>query len=245
MPKANTPRPTKRTNKPKTSTGAKPNPATPKTVHIYILLDRSGSMESMRLDVIGGLNEFISQQKEAPGQARVTLVQFDSQDPQEVMLDAVRVSSVRPLTSADFQPRGGTPLLDATGTLIERALGREATRKLAGKTQEEIVFVTITDGEENQSRRCSLEMVRRLIDGATESGWNFVFMGAGLDAYQDAERLGYAAGSTQAWAADGDGAKKAWGSVTRAMHQLRSDVHSQAYFDKKEYFRGLKEAEES
>jgi Mg-chelatase subunit ChlD len=216
----------------------------PKTVHIYILLDRSGSMESMRHDVVGGLNEFLEQQKNAPGRARVTLVQFDSQDPQETRLNAVRIANVPAFTAKDFEPRGGTPLLDATGTLIERALGREASRKLSGRTQEEVVFVTVTDGEENQSRHHNLESVRSLIAGASEAGWNFVFLGAGIDAYGDAQRLGYSSGSTQAWEANGDGAKKAWGSVSRAMHQLRHDVNSNAFFDKAEYFRGLKEAEE-
>ena len=201
-------------------------------------------MESMRHDVVGGLNEFLEQQKNAPGRARVTLVQFDSQDPQETRLNAVRIANVPAFTAKDFEPRGGTPLLDATGTLIERALGREASRKLSGRTQEEVVFVTVTDGEENQSRHHNLESVRSLIAGASEAGWNFVFLGAGIDAYGDAQRLGYSSGSTQAWEADGDGANKAWGSVSRAMHQLRHDVNSNAFFDKAEYFRGLKEAEE-
>src|SRR5690606_34951540 len=81
--------------------------------HFYVLLDRSGSMASMVDDVIGGFNQLIADQQADGPDARITLVQFDSQDPQEVLIDARRVSVSRPLSRATFVPRGGTPLLDA------------------------------------------------------------------------------------------------------------------------------------
>jgi uncharacterized protein YegL len=214
-----------------------------KTVHFYVLLDRSGSMGSMRSDVIGGFNSFLAEQQASPGRARLTLVQFDSQHHQEVVLDAASLHRVQPLTEASFQPRGGTPLLDATVTLIERIHGRAATRQALGKATEEIVVITITDGEENSSRRATLEQVRTLVEGGKEAGWAFVFLGAGIDAYAEAHRLGYDDGSVQAFGANGDGAKAMWRSVSRASHQLRADVAARMSVDKSAYFRGLKEAE--
>jgi uncharacterized protein YegL len=215
----------------------------PRTVHFYVLLDRSGSMESMKADVIGGFNDFLRQQLEAAGKARMTLVQFDTQDPADTIFDAERLDQVAPLTAQRFQPRGGTPLLDATALLIERVFGRQAKRKALGRTEEEVVFITITDGEENQSRHTTLEQVRNLIGAGQEAGWNFVYLGAGLDAYGDAQRLGYNVDSVQAFMADGDGAQEMWNSVSRASMQLRSDVAMDRSFNKADYFRGLKEAE--
>jgi Mg-chelatase subunit ChlD len=216
-----------------------------RTVHFYVLLDRSGSMESMRSDVIGGYNNFLREQRQEHGRARITLVQFDSQDPQETLLDAAPISGASDLTADTFVPRGGTPLLDATASLVERARGRRSTRRALGRREEEIVFVTVTDGEENQSTRYTLEHVRRLVEAGRAEGWNFVYLGAGLDAYGDAARLGYDPASTQAWKADGEGAQAMWGSVSRAAAQLRRDVAAGVAFNKAEYFRGVKEAEES
>lgn len=230
-------------NKPEA--GRTPRSKKTPTVHFYILLDRSGSMESMRADVIGGYNNFISEQRKTAGRARVTLVQFDSQDPQEILLSAMRLDRVPELTEDTFVPRGGTPLLDATATLIESVRGRASVRRTLGKPNEEIVFVTVTDGEENQSVRNRLEDVRRLVEAGKEDGWNFVYLGAGLDAYGDATRLGYDAESVQRWAADGEGAGKMWGSLSRASVQLRGDVAAGRVFDKSAYFRGVKEAEEN
>lgn len=227
-----------------------PAPATPSgttctpTVHFYILLDRSGSMESMRSDVIGGYNGFIAGQRNTSGQARVTLVQFDSQDDQELLLDAVSLDRVPELTAETFVPRGGTPLLDATATMIESIHGRRAVRRVLGRTPEEIVVVTVTDGEENQSSRYALRHVRRLVDAGKADGWSFVYLGAGLDAYGDAARMGYDVESVQRWKADGEGAGKMWGSLARASAQMRQDVASGRPVDKSAYFRGVKEAEQ-
>jgi Mg-chelatase subunit ChlD len=225
----------------------KKNPSPRKTarlVHCYVLLDRSGSMSSMASDVIGGFNGFLAGQRAAPGRARMTLVQFDTQDPHEVLATAARLAEVDELSTATFRPRGGTPLLDATAALIEQAMGRESLRRATGKAAEEIVFVTITDGEENQSRNFTLEQVRALIADRTEAGWSFVFLGAGADAYREAGRLGYDTGSVQEWAADGTGVQAAFTSLSRATAALRTDVLNGAAFDKADYFRGVKEAED-
>lgn len=232
------------TNRTNQNTDKKAKKAVQTTTHFYILLDRSGSMESMKSDVIGGYNAFIAEQQTVKGKAKVTLVQFDSQEPQEVLADAKKIGDITPLTGEIFSPRGGTPLLDASAQLIERVLGRQNLRKTTGRSKEEIVFITITDGEENQSTKTSLQDITKLIEQGKEDGWSFVFLGAGIDAYAEATRLGYDTGSVQAWEPTGESAKTMWGSVSRASKTLREDVYNQISMDKKAFFRGVKEAEQ-
>jgi Mg-chelatase subunit ChlD len=215
----------------------------PARTHLHVLLDRSGSMEAMRDDVIGGFNRFIADQRADGADARVTLVQFDTQDPQEVLLDVQPVGDVRPLTRQTFVPRGGTPLLDATGLLIARAAVRAEQRVLAGKTPESIVVVTITDGHENQSREYDRATILRLVKAKETEGWSFAFLGAGLDAYGEAGGMGYALGSVQAFAADGAGAQAAFSSLSRATSAHRERVRGGAAPLAGEFFAGVKEAE--
>lgn len=212
--------------------------------HIYLLLDRSGSMEAIRDDVIGGFNAFIAEQRADGDDARVTLVQFDAQEPSEVLVDARRISAVRPLSQATFIPRGATPLLDATGLLVARADQRIAKRKVAARRPETIIFVTITDGHENASHEFSREAVRKLVAAREQQGWTFVFLSAGLDGYADAGGMGYDVRATQAWAPDSQGAAKAFQSLSTATSARRSKVRSGAPHDARDFFEGQKPAED-
>lgn len=213
------------------------------TSHLYVLLDRSGSMASMAADVVGGFNGLLADQQAAGDDARLTLVQFDSGDPQEVLVDARRIGKVRALRPGDFQPRGGTPLLDATGRLIARATEREERRRRAGKPAEAIVIVTITDGEENQSREHTRDGIRRLVSAKQAQGWTFVFLGAGLDAYAEARAIGIDPRSTQAWAPDGAGVRAAMSAVSAGMVQRRSKLRAGAPVKADDFFEGDKPAE--
>jgi uncharacterized protein YegL len=214
------------------------------TTHLYVLLDRSGSMSTMVNDVVGGFNGLLAEQQAATGQARMTLVQFDSENPQEVLTDAVPVAEVTRITTATFSPRGGTPLLDATGLLIARATGRAEQRKILGQPAEQVLFITITDGEENQSREYDLTTVRKLVSNRQEAGWTFVYLGAGLHAYADAARMGYDARSVQAWAPDAAGATVAFESLSRKTANFRTRVASAAPMDTGDFWEGEKDAEE-
>jgi Mg-chelatase subunit ChlD len=210
------------------------------------LLDRSGSMSSMVDDVIGGFNRFLADQQADGPDARMTLVQFDSQDPQEILTDALTIQRVRALTNRTFEPRGGTPLLDATGRLIARAAARAQDRRQLGKRPEEIVFVTVTDGEENQSREYDRRTIRRLVSEKSAEGWTFVFLSAGLDAYAEAGSLGYDTRAVQAWAPDGAGATMAFEDLSKATSTRRSAVRAGAPMPaaaKADYFPGGKAAE--
>lgn len=215
------------------------------TVHIHFLLDRSGSMAAMAPDVVGGFNAFLASQQAQAGRSRMTLVQFDSGDPFEVLTDALPLARVRPLTERTFRPRGGTPLWDAVGELVTRASVRQQQRRALGKKAEETVVAVYTDGEENQSVRFDGATIRRLIEAKKEEGWTFVFLGAGLDAYAEGGRIGVGVGSTQSFAPDGHGARLAFSSLDASLRTFRAAAPAAREAMKEDFFAdGAKVAED-
>jgi uncharacterized protein YegL len=194
----------------------------PIPVHIYFVLDRSGSMASIQQDVIGGFNRFVEEQREQDGKCRLTLVQFDSNNPHEIVYDAVKINDVQPLTSDTFQPRGTTPLLDAEGWTLNRITEREAQRKADGKKDEAVLFVTFTDGAENASREWTREALAAAKKAAEERGVAFTYLGAGHDAYGQARSVGVAGASVQNFAADSKGVAATYGSLSDVSRKVRS-----------------------
>ena len=222
--------------------------ATPR-LHLHVLLDRSGSMESMRDAVIAGFGELLAEQKLAVAttggpEPRITLVQFDSHDPAEVVLDAARLHHARPLDRETFVPRGGTPLLDATASLIARADRRIERRRREGRRPESIVFVTITDGHENASHRHTLADVIAMVDARRSQGWTFAYLGATLDTYAEAASLGYDARSVQQFAPTPAGARRAFAATSRAVGRRRDQLAAGAPLDAGAFFEGMKDAED-
>jgi len=208
-----------------------------KSTHIVVLLDRSGSMETIASDVIGGYNSFIKTQREAGGDATVTLVQFDSQDPHEIVCENRPIADVPALTAKTFIPRGGTPLFDATGLLVARVRGLRAIDERPIEAQPDIVFVTITDGEENESSEYSLSRIRDLVSHCEVEGWTFVYLSAGLDAFADAGGIGVNSGRTRAFRASKQGADAMFDSLSSSMVALRDkkrrglDTRADNFFD--------------
>ncbi len=225
----------------KESRGAQPHP-TDVTTHIYVLLDRSGSMASIRNDVIGGFNAFVAAQQADGDDARLTLVQFDTGNVHDVVYADAPISLVPPLTNETFVPRGGTPLLDATHLVVKLARKHAKARAAVGQ-RDAVVVVTITDGEENASRRRTFADIRALITQHQAKGWTFVFLSAGLDAYGDAARLGYADDVVQAWHADADGAQVMFESTTRALLHRRENQRNGVAPSPSTFFEGDKPAE--
>jgi hypothetical protein len=217
---------------------------TNQTTHIHILLDRSGSMASIAPDVIGGFNTFLSAQQADGPDARITLVQFDNHNPQEVLLAGVPIAQAKPLGAEQYQPRGGTPLLDATGRLIERARLEANLRGANGLPKEDIVFVSITDGEENQSREYDLERIRQLIAACEAEGWTFVFLSAALDAYGEARRMGIKESATQSFEATGASTRMAMHSLSESMSKFRDKRRFNDTTDVTDFFADGKPAEE-
>ena len=221
----------------------------PKTTHIVVLLDRSGSMEAIAADVVGGYNTFIRDQREAGADATVTLVQFDSQDPHEVVYESLAIADVPKLTSKTFIPRGGTPLFDATGKLVARIREQRALDTRPTNEQPDVVFVTITDGEENESTEFTLQQLRQLTANCENEGWTFVYLSAGIDAYGDAGDLGVNSGRARAFKADKGGADAMFSNLSSSMLTLRDkkrrglDTRADDFFDDSKVNRLLGEDE--
>ncbi|MDQ6945076.1 MAG: VWA domain-containing protein [Actinomycetota bacterium] len=143
------------------------------STHIYFVLDRSGSMQSIASDVIGGFNGFVAAQRANGDDAVMTVVQFDTQDPHEVLGGARPIAAVAELSAATYLPRSGTPLYDAMGHTIADATIRVEQRRAAGLDAEEIIFVTFTDGHENQSVEYTRQMIFDLMKKRQDDEWTF------------------------------------------------------------------------
>lgn len=186
---------------------------------LVFILDRSGSMAGLEKDTIGGMNALLQQQKEAPGQALVTTVLFDH----ETMLlhDRIDLRAVAPLTPQDYQVRGMTALLDAVGSAIEKISAAHV------HTAEEyrpghVLFVITTDGFENASRRYTAAGIKELIAAKKHLGWEFLFLGANIDAVKTAGGLGIDASRAANYHADTIGTRTNFEAVSEATCAFRA-----------------------
>jgi hypothetical protein len=201
--------------------------------HITVILDRTGSMSSIREDVIGGFNTFLAAQQAEPAPATFTLVQFDSQDPYEVLQSSVPIGDVRPLTAETYVPRASTPLYDAVGRGI---MDLEATVARLGESDRpgKLVFVIVTDGQENASTEFSRASVMALIEAKRKAAWEFVFLSADPESFADAERLGMARESRLLFKKTRQGNDRAWASMSEKMSAYRGGVADSVQFDEKD-----------
>lgn len=174
---------------------------------IAIVLDRSGSMSIVRESTISGFNEFIRQQKAQPGHATVKLVQFDTMGTQpmiETVFDC-DLKSVPELTRASFQPRGGTPLLDAQGQTIVQ-LGEELAAMREEDRPGKVIVMTLTDGEENSSKDWTLDRLGKLIEQQRNLfNWEFIFLGANQDAIKVAATMNIPARGAMSYSSNAAG----------------------------------------
>ena len=198
--------------------------------HITVILDRSGSMESIRDDTIGGFNAFLDQQKSEPGLATLTLAQFDTQDPYEIVHKFQPLDKMPLLTRETFVPRGSTPLLDAMGRGII-----DLESSLAGIPEQEkparVVMVIITDGQENASREFTKEQIEKMIKNKQEkNSWQFVFLSADLAAVDDAISHGFSQGSTMSFDKNSEGTRLAYKSLSSKIANYRADLCDEVLF---------------
>lgn len=196
---------------------------------ISIVLDRSGSMESIRNDTIGGFNTFLKTQQEAPGEANLTLVQFD--DRYEVVHNGIRVQDVPELTALTFVPRGYTALLDAIGRTITDT-GTRLSALSEDQRPSKVIFVILTDGEENASKEFTRDKINEMIKHQTEAyNWDFVFLGANQDAIQVGTSIGIMAANSLSYAANKAGTDALFSSVADATVAYRSgDISKKTAF---------------
>jgi hypothetical protein len=163
----------------------------PNRRHIAVILDRSGSMITVKDDTEGGLRAFLDAQTEAPGHTTVSLYQFD--DKYEAVYENKALADVPPFT---LRPRGATALLDAVGRTIT-AVGEQLNSKPEGERPGEVIVVILTDGHENASREFTNRQIKTLITQQQDVyGWKFVFLGADQDAFAEAHAMGIGRATT-------------------------------------------------
>lgn len=186
---------------------------------LIFILDRSGSMSGLELDTIGGYNTLLEQQKDTTGQAVVTTVLFDDQ--YEVLHDRLDLAFVAPLTRDDYYVRGMTALLDAIGRTIEMIIRQR--RKMPKEHQPaKTICVITTDGQENASWEYSAHRVRQLIQQQTSDyDWEFLFLGANIDAVQTASDYGIPPNRSVQFHADQRGVELNFAAIDQAIRQVR------------------------
>ena len=170
---------------------------------LVFILDKSGSMGGLERDTIGGYNSMLEKQKAVPGECLITTVLFDND--YELLHDKIDIRAVSPITEKEYSVGGSTALLDAIGMTIHKI--DNAQRHTADDYRaEKVMFVIITDGEENSSREYSAEKVKAQIQRQKEKyGWEFIFLGANIDAVETAGRFGIAPDRAQNYHADSQG----------------------------------------
>lgn len=186
---------------------------------LVFILDRSGSMRGLEQDTIGGFNAMLDRQREAEGQALVSTVLFDSGT--EVIHDRVDVRKVEPMTEKQYAVRGCTALLDAVGGAIHH-IGNVHKYAREEDRPARTLFVITTDGMENASRRYDAGRVREMIRRQTEQyGWEFLFLGANIDAVQTAGRFGIDADRAANYHSDSLGTALNYDVLGDAIHAVR------------------------
>ena len=187
---------------------------------LVFILDRSGSMAGLEGDTIGGFNAMMEKQKREPGETLVSTVLFD-QDTQ-VIHDRVPLEELGPLTEEEYYVRGSTALLDAVGGAI-RHIGNVHKYAREEDVPEKTLFVITTDGMENASRRYDYDRVKDMIRRQQERyGWEFLFLGANIDAAREAGRFGIRPECAADYHADSRGTRVIYESLAQAVCQVRS-----------------------
>lgn len=198
-----------------------------KLTELVFLLDRSGSMHGLEDDVVGGFNAMLEKQKKEPGDALVTAVFFS--DEAETVLDRAPLKDARPLTPQDYCPGGRTALLDAVGEAVRRIDAIHRCERGEGEPVR-TVFVIMTDGMENASRRYTACQVRQMVCQKQAGGWEFLFLGAGLDVAETAEALGVRPDRAARYRCDAQGIRRNYEAVGRALYTLRSSEALDAHW---------------
>ncbi|MBQ3357038.1 MAG: VWA domain-containing protein [Oscillospiraceae bacterium] len=186
---------------------------------LVFILDRSGSMAGLESDTVGGFNAMLEKQKQQDGEAFVTTVLFDHEI--TTLHDRVKLAEVAPLTDRDYTVRGCTALLDAIGQTVEHI--KNVHRYIRPEdVPEKTVFVITTDGLENASKEYSTAAVKKLIEQQQACGWEFLFLGANIDAVQTAASFGIAPERAANYHADRKGTKTVYKAVAEAVCGLRA-----------------------
>ena len=189
---------------------------------LVFIIDRSGSMAGLESDTIGGFNSMIEKQKRQDGVCYVSTVLFD--DESEVLHDRIKLADIPKMTEDDYCVRGCTALIDALGGVIHH-IGNIHKYARNEDVPEHTLFVITTDGQENASHRYTSEQVKRMIERQKEKyGWEFLFIGANIDAVETAKQYGIGKDRAVNYNADGAGTQILYESVAKAVCNVRSSA---------------------
>ena len=187
---------------------------------LVFILDRSGSMAGLEKDTIGGFNSMLEKQRKEPGDAVVSTVLFDTRV--EVIHDRVALADVPDLTDREYYVRGCTALLDAVGGAIHH-IGNVHKYARREDVPEKTLFIITTDGMENDSRRYTYDKVRRMIEHEKEKyGWEFLFLGANIDAAAEAKRFGIDESMAANYHCDEEGTALNYEVISEAITSVRA-----------------------
>ena len=188
---------------------------------IVFILDRSGSMSGLEGDTIGGFNAMIEKQKREPGEALISTVLFDNET--EVIHDRVDIQKIEPMTDKEYYVRGCTALLDAVGGAIHH-IGNVHKYAREEDRPEKTLFVITTDGMENASRKYSYDRLKMMIERQKEKyGWEFIFLGANIDAAKEAARFGIDADCAADYHADSEGTAVIYEAMSEVVCNVRAN----------------------
>ncbi|MBS3976447.1 MAG: VWA domain-containing protein [Syntrophomonadaceae bacterium] len=186
---------------------------------LVFMLDKSGSMGGLETDTIGGYNSMLAKQQAVEGECHITTVLFDNN--YELLHDRIDIKAVSTITEKEYQVGGSTALLDAIGRTIHK-IGNAQKHTADDYRAEKVMFVIITDGEENSSREYSAEKIKAQIERQkTKYGWEFIFLGANIDAVETASRFGISADRAQNYHADNQGVELNFRVMSEAVATFR------------------------
>ena len=186
---------------------------------LVFILDKSGSMSGLEKDTIGGFNSLLDQQRKVDGECIITTVLFDNR--YELLHDRIDIRAVQPMTGQEYFVGGSTALLDAIGKTIHK-IGTVQKNTAEDYRAEKVMFVIITDGEENASRYFSSAQIRQMIQRQKERyGWEFIFLGANIDAVETAGRFGIDADRAVDYVPDGEGTELNYRMMSETVATFR------------------------
>lgn len=189
---------------------------------MVFILDRSGSMTGLEKDTIGGFNSLLEKQRKEQGEAYITTVLFDHE--YELLHDHLPITSVSPMTKRQYYVRGCTALFDAIGKSIEKMIHIQKNT-VKEEQAEKIIFVITTDGLENASREFSCKHLKSMIEYEKETyGWEFIFLGANMDAVEEAKYMGIQADRSVTFANDSEGIQLNYEVLSRTVSCLRANA---------------------
>ena len=187
---------------------------------VVVILDRSGSMSGLEADTIGGFNSMIAKQKKEEGEAYISTVLFD--DTCEVLYDRVPVNKVEPMNDNQYYVRGCTALLDAIGGAIHH-IGNVHKYAREEDRPEKTLFIITTDGMENASRQYSYEKVKEMVERQKEKyGWEFLFLGANIDAIDVAGKFGIDSNRALNYVSDHKGTQLNYEVLNKTVSEFRA-----------------------